>query len=95
MEVGGAGSADQLWGYRRRGAEGTLTGTPMGDREFHPWGTPAGRVNPLDRRPAPRLDRQGRSERAMSSAVKRSAVMVLLGLLAVGATYWGWGYLPT
>jgi hypothetical protein len=31
----------------------------------------------------------------MSSAVKRSAVMVLLGLLALEETYCGCGYLPT
>jgi hypothetical protein len=31
----------------------------------------------------------------MTTTVKRSAVLVLLGLLTVGSAYWGWGYLPT
>lgn len=52
--------------------------------------------NPSIRPPGARGWIEGGSERAMSSAVKRSTVMVLLGLLALGATYWGWGYLlPT
>ena len=67
----------------------------MDYREIQPWCTRRTGATPRFTRPAPRLDRQGRSERAMSGAVKRSAVMVLLGLLALGATYWGRGYLPT
>jgi len=31
----------------------------------------------------------------MTSTAKRCAVLVLLGVMAVGSTYWGWGYLPT
>jgi hypothetical protein len=31
----------------------------------------------------------------MSTTAKRCAVMVMLGVLAMGSTYWGWGYLPT
>jgi hypothetical protein len=31
----------------------------------------------------------------MTTAAKRYALLALLGLLAVGSTYWGFGYLPT
>jgi hypothetical protein len=31
----------------------------------------------------------------MTSTAKQCAVLVLLAVMAVGSTYWGWGYLPT
>jgi hypothetical protein len=31
----------------------------------------------------------------MTTPVKRYALLILLGLLAFGSTYWGFGYLPT